>query len=96
MTREVNLCRDLIAGGAGRLCGRDEQALMEDTLEGLQERTGLLESSLEQYCDSMKDRLQDHSHIQVCRQWKHSPKWKMFLLLIISVNPVNFVLSRMN
>lgn len=73
MIREVNLCRDLIAGGAGRLCGRDEQALMEDTLEGLQERTGLLESSLEQYCDSMKDRLQDHSHIQVCRQGKHPP-----------------------
>ncbi|TWW68818.1 Nesprin-1 Enaptin KASH domain-containing protein 1 [Takifugu flavidus] len=64
MTREVNLCRDLMAGGAGRQCGRDEQVLMEDTLEGLQERMGLLESTLVQYCDSMKDRLQDHSHVQ--------------------------------
>lgn len=66
MTREVNLCRDHIAGEAGRLCGRDEQALVEGALEGLQDRTGLLESSLEQYCDNMKDRLQDHSHVQVC------------------------------
>lgn len=96
MIREVNLCRDLIAGGAGQLCGRDEQALMEDTLEGLQERTGLLESSLEQYCDSMKDRLQDHSHIQVCRQWKHPPIQQMFVLLNCAVNLAYFVLSRMN
>lgn len=69
MTREVNLCRDLVAGGAGRQCGRDEQVLMEDTLDGLQERMGLLESTLVQYCDSMKDRLQDHSHVQVRKQW---------------------------
>lgn len=65
MIREVNVCRDLMAGGAGRLCGRDEQALMEETLEGLQERMGLLESTLDQYCDNMKDRLRDHSHVQV-------------------------------
>lgn len=65
MTREVNLCRDLLGGGAGRMCGGEDQALMEDTLEGLQERMGLLDSTLEQHCDSMKDRLQEHSTFQV-------------------------------
>ncbi|XP_071335456.1 nesprin-1 isoform X2 [Trachinotus anak] len=64
MTREVNQCRDLLGGGAGRLCGVEEQALMEDTLEGLQERMGLLDSTLEQHCDSMRDRLQEHSTFQ--------------------------------
>ncbi|KAG7239212.1 hypothetical protein INR49_029965 [Caranx melampygus] len=64
MTKEVNQCRDLLGGGAGRLCGREEQALMEDTLEGLQERMGLLDSTLEQHCDSMRDRLQEHSTFQ--------------------------------
>lgn len=61
----MNQCRDLLGGGAGRLCGREEQALMEDTLEGLQERMGLLDSTLEQHCDSMRDRLQEHSNFQV-------------------------------
>lgn len=65
MTREVNLCRDFLGGGAGRLCGGEEQALMEDTLGGLEERMGLLESTLEQRCDSMRDRLQEHSTFQV-------------------------------
>lgn len=65
MTREVNLCRDLLGGAAGRLCGGEDQALMEDTLEGLQERMGLLDSSLEQHCDSMRDRLQARSTFQV-------------------------------
>ncbi|CAB1447010.1 unnamed protein product, partial [Pleuronectes platessa] len=64
MTREVNQCRDLLGGGAGRLCGVEEQALMEDTLEGLQERMGLLDSTLEQHCDTMRDRLQEHSSFQ--------------------------------
>lgn len=65
MTREVNQCRDLLGGGAGRLCGGEERALMEDTLEGLQERMGLLDSTLEQHCDGMRDRLQEHSTFQV-------------------------------
>lgn len=65
MTREVNQCRDLLGGGVGRLCGGKEQALMEDTLEGLQERMGLLDSALEQHCDGMRDRLQQHSTFQV-------------------------------
>ncbi|XP_049914520.1 nesprin-1 [Epinephelus moara] len=64
MTREVNLCRDHLGGGVGRLCGGDEQALMEDTLEGLQERMGLLDSTLEQHCDAMRDKLQEHSTFQ--------------------------------
>lgn len=67
MTREVNQCRDLLGGGAGRLCGGDEQALMEDTLEGLQERMGLLDSTLEQHCDGIRDRLQEHSTFQVLK-----------------------------
>ncbi|XP_074471039.1 nesprin-1-like isoform X4 [Sebastes fasciatus] len=64
MTGEVNQCRDLLGGGAGRMCGVEEQALMEDTLEGLQERMGLLDSTLDQHCDSMRDRLQEHSTFQ--------------------------------
>ncbi|XP_028460256.1 nesprin-1 isoform X2 [Perca flavescens] len=64
MTREVNQCRELLVGGAGRLCGGEEQALMEDTLEGLQERMGLLDSTLDQHCYSMRDRLQEHSTFQ--------------------------------
>ncbi|XP_031731325.1 nesprin-1 isoform X8 [Anarrhichthys ocellatus] len=64
MTGEVNQCRDLLGGGAGRVCGGEEQALMEDTLEGLQERMGLLDSTLEQHCDAMRDRLQEYSTFQ--------------------------------
>ncbi|XP_057678025.1 nesprin-1 isoform X5 [Corythoichthys intestinalis] len=64
MSREVNQCRDLLGGGAGRLCGGEERALMEDTLEGLQERMGLLDSTLEQQCDTMRDKLQEHLNFQ--------------------------------
>uniref|UniRef100_A0A3Q2Y288 KASH domain-containing protein n=1 Tax=Hippocampus comes TaxID=109280 RepID=A0A3Q2Y288_HIPCM len=64
MSREVNQCRDLMGGVAGRLCGGEERALMEDTLEGLQERMGLLDSTLEQQCDTMRDRLQEHLNFQ--------------------------------
>lgn len=65
MSREVNQCRDLMGGVAGRLCGGEERALMEDTLEGLQERMGLLDSTLEQQCDTMRDKLQEHLNFQV-------------------------------
>ncbi|XP_077443053.1 nesprin-1 isoform X2 [Stigmatopora argus] len=64
MNQEVNQCRDLLGGGAGRLCGGEDRALMEDTLEGLQERMGLLDSTLEQQCDSLRDRLQEHLNFQ--------------------------------
>lgn len=67
MSTEVNQCRDLLSGGAGRICGGEERALMEDTLEGLQERMGLLDSTLDQQCDSMRDRIQEHSNFQVLR-----------------------------
>lgn len=67
MTREVKNCRDLLGGGLDRLCGGEERALMEDTLEGLQERMGLLDSALEQHCDAMRDRLQEHSAFQVLK-----------------------------
>lgn len=59
------MCRDLLGLGTGRLCGGEEQALMEDTLEGLQERMGLLHSALEQHCENMRDTLQEHSAFQV-------------------------------
>ncbi|XP_037304616.2 nesprin-1 isoform X8 [Pungitius pungitius] len=64
MSCEVNQCRDFLGGEAGRLCGGEDQALMEDTLEGLQERMGLLDSTLEQHCDAMRDRLQEYSTFQ--------------------------------
>uniref|UniRef100_A0A674A285 Spectrin repeat containing nuclear envelope protein 1 n=1 Tax=Salmo trutta TaxID=8032 RepID=A0A674A285_SALTR len=47
-----------------RLYGGEEQALMEDTLDGLQERLGLLDQTLEQHCDCMRDRLQEHTGFQ--------------------------------
>lgn len=78
MTREVNQCRDHLGGGAGRLCGGEERALMEDTLEGLQERMGLLDSTLEQHCDSMRDKLQEHSTFQV--QWQHCRTTSLILI----------------
>jgi len=65
MNSEVNQSRNLLGGEAGRLCGGEEQTLMEDALEGLQERMGLLDSALEQQCDSMRDRLQEHLTFQV-------------------------------
>ncbi|XP_027896443.1 nesprin-1 isoform X8 [Xiphophorus couchianus] len=64
ITRQVNQSRDLLGGGVGRLCGGEERALMEDTLEGLQERMGLLDSALEQHCEGMRDTLQEHSTFQ--------------------------------
>ncbi|XP_028253699.1 nesprin-1 [Parambassis ranga] len=64
ITREVNQCRDLLGGGVGRLCGAEERILMEDTLEGLQERMGLLYSALDQHCENMRDRLQEHTNFQ--------------------------------
>ncbi|MEQ2158303.1 hypothetical protein GOODEAATRI_010794 [Goodea atripinnis] len=64
ITRQVNQCRDLLGGGTDRLYGGEERALMEDTLEGLQERMGLLHSALEQHCESMRGTLQEHSSFQ--------------------------------
>uniref|UniRef100_A0A3B3YSL6 KASH domain-containing protein n=1 Tax=Poecilia mexicana TaxID=48701 RepID=A0A3B3YSL6_9TELE len=64
ITRQVNQSRELLGGGVGRLCGGEERALMEDTLEGLQERMGLLGSALEQHCEGMRDALQEHSAFQ--------------------------------
>ncbi|XP_061667964.1 nesprin-1 isoform X8 [Syngnathoides biaculeatus] len=64
ISREVHRCRDLLGGVAGRLCAGQERALMKDTLEGLQERVGLLDSTLEQQCHSMRDRLQEHLNFQ--------------------------------
>lgn len=78
MTREVNQCRDHLGRGAGRLCGGEERALMEDTLEGLQERMGLLDSTLEQHCDSMRDKLQEHSTFQV--QWQDCRTTSLILI----------------
>lgn len=62
----MNQSRDLLGGEVSRLCGGEERALMEDTLEGLQERMGLLDSALEQHCEGMRDSLQEHSTFQVC------------------------------
>lgn len=80
---------------------------MEDTLEGLQERMGLLDSTLEQHCDSMRDRLQEHSAFQVqyCRTTsliliKLTEYEASFLVIrklaFLSVNIVSVVLARMN
>uniref|UniRef100_A0A3P9KLI4 Uncharacterized protein n=1 Tax=Oryzias latipes TaxID=8090 RepID=A0A3P9KLI4_ORYLA len=64
MSREVKECRDWLHGGTGRVWGAEERTLIEDTLEGLQERMGLLDSVLEQQCDSIRDSLQEHTVFQ--------------------------------
>uniref|UniRef100_A0A3P9H905 Uncharacterized protein n=1 Tax=Oryzias latipes TaxID=8090 RepID=A0A3P9H905_ORYLA len=64
MSREVKECRDWLHGGTGRVWGAEERTLIEDTLEGLQERMGLLDSVLEQHCDSIRDSLQEHTVFQ--------------------------------
>lgn len=69
----MNQCRELLGGGAGRLCGGEEQELMEDTLEGLQERMGLLDATLDQHCDSMRDKLHEHSTYQVHNKTAEPP-----------------------
>ena len=66
MRGEASRCRGLLAAGGGRW-GGEERALMEDTLDGLTERLELLDSTLEQQCDGMRGRLQDHSAFQVRR-----------------------------
>ena len=67
MRGEASRCRALLEAG-GRLWDGEERGLMEDTLGGLMERLELLDSTLEQQCDGMRDRLQDHSAFQV-RRW---------------------------
>uniref|UniRef100_A0A3B3BUZ8 KASH domain-containing protein n=1 Tax=Oryzias melastigma TaxID=30732 RepID=A0A3B3BUZ8_ORYME len=64
-SREVKECRDWLHGGTGRIWGAEEHTLIEDTLEGLQERMGLLDSVLEQHCDNIRDGLQEHTDFQV-------------------------------
>lgn len=75
MSSQVNLCKDLLGGVGGQLCGGEERALMEDTLEGLQERMGLLDSALDQHCDGMRDRLQEHTAFQVRRRDSGARSW---------------------
>lgn len=57
---EVCKCREVLEGRDG---GGD--GLIEEVLDGLDERLRLMDSLLEQRCDSIQDRLQEHTTFQV-------------------------------
>lgn len=62
VSEEVCKCQKVLEGCDG---GGDD--LIEEVLDGLDERLRLMDSLLEQRCDSIRDRLQGHTTFQVCR-----------------------------
>lgn len=57
---EVCKCQEVMQGCDG---GGDD--LIEEVLDGLDGRLRLMDSLLEQGCDSIRDRLQEHTTFQV-------------------------------
>ncbi|XP_060722109.1 nesprin-1 isoform X2 [Tachysurus vachellii] len=60
VSEEVSKCQDVLEGRDG---GGD--GLIEEVLDGLDERLRLMDSLLEQRCDGIRDRLQEHTTFQV-------------------------------
>lgn len=63
VSEEVRKCQEVLEGCDGGRGGGD--GLVEEVLEGLDERLRLMDSLLEQRCDSIRDRLQEHTIFQV-------------------------------
>lgn len=63
VSEEVCKCREVMKGCDGGHGGGD--GLVEEVLDGLDERLRLMDSLLEQRCDSIRDRLQEHTTFQV-------------------------------
>ncbi|XP_062858462.1 nesprin-1 isoform X4 [Trichomycterus rosablanca] len=65
---EVCKCREVLAGGAEKVRDREghdwNQFVIEEVLDGLEERLRLMDSLMEQRCDSIRDRVQEHSTFQ--------------------------------
>ncbi|MCJ8743979.1 hypothetical protein PDJAM_G00100910, partial [Pangasius djambal] len=59
VSEEVCKCREVLEG-----CDGGEDGLIEEVLDGLDERLRLMDSLLEQRCDSIRDRLQEHTTFQ--------------------------------
>lgn len=65
VSEEVCKCRDVL-GGTERLWDEGgESVLVEEVLDSLEGRLKLLDTELEQRCDSMKDKLQEITVFQV-------------------------------
>lgn len=63
VSEEVCKCQDVLEGWDGGDGGGD--GLLREVLDGLDERLRLMDSLLEQRCDSIRDRLQEHTTFQV-------------------------------
>lgn len=61
VSEEVHKCREVQEG-----CDEGGDDLIEEVLDGLDERLRLMDSLLEQRCDSIRDRLKEHTTFQVC------------------------------
>ncbi|TSR99415.1 Nesprin-1 [Bagarius yarrelli] len=80
ISEEMCKCREVLEG---RDEGGDE--LIEEVLDGLDERLRLMDSLLEQRCDGIRDKLQEHTTFQVelrnlfaaMNNWKHQLLQKM-------------------
>lgn len=60
VSEEVCKCREVMEG-----CDGGGDGLVEEVLDGLEERLRLMDSLLEQKCDGIRDRLQEHTTFQV-------------------------------
>lgn len=63
VSEEVCKCREVLEGSDGGNGGGDD--FVEEVLDGLDERLRLMDSLLEQRCDSIRDRVQEHTTFQV-------------------------------
>lgn len=67
VNEEVRKCRHVVGGTEQVWDGESgESVLVEEVLDGLEERLKLLDTVLEQRCDTMKDKLQELTVFQVC------------------------------
>lgn len=65
VSEEVCKCREVLEGCEEGRGGGGGGGLIEEVLEGLDDRLRLMDSLLEQRCDSIRDRLQEHTTFQV-------------------------------
>lgn len=66
VNEEVCKCRDVLGGTEQLWDGESgESVLVEEVLDGLEGRMKLLDTVLEQRCDTMKDKLQEVTVFQV-------------------------------
>uniref|UniRef100_A0A8B9RI12 Spectrin repeat containing, nuclear envelope 1a n=1 Tax=Astyanax mexicanus TaxID=7994 RepID=A0A8B9RI12_ASTMX len=69
VSEEVSKCREAMGGDAESMWGGEGDGgghdLIEEVLDGLEERLRLVDSLLDQRCDSIRDRVQEHVTFQV-------------------------------